>query len=351
MYAILPSITCILLSRLLYTLALPKWWQSQGRTSPPANSLRSKNGISNHMLQAGGPQFQKTLCLLIKIIWEVEIYQYDWSKALVQPIYKGDAKPRVDLASYRGIYLTCMTTKLFEGILNQRLTEFTTRHESLTPFQFGSKKGFQTHDAIYTMLATIRNNQQFDQSPTYCAFIDFSTAYPSVHRNRLSSILRDHNIQGKMWMLLTGTYHLVQVRVLHPLLGPNRFTPIQRGLPEGSRLSPILFGIFMSELLRQLQKDFPHACTYTSKGNIWLGAITYVDDLVLISKSPHELQAMLNTCQSWCEKSRVEINLENTKIMIFNSRLQQTSRQPSHTWSITAQYLPRDPPKRQQLLK
>jgi hypothetical protein len=143
-----------------------------------------------------------------------------------------------------------------------------------------------------------------------------------------------------MWRLLTSTYHLVQVRVLHPLLGPNRFTPIQRGLPEGSRLSPILFGIFMSELIRQLEKDFPHAYTYTSKGNIWLGAIAYVDDLVLISKSPHELQAMLNTCQSWCEKSRVEINLEKTKIMIFNSRLQQTPKQPSHTWSITVQYLP-----------
>jgi hypothetical protein len=42
----------------------------------------------------------------MKIIWEVEIYPHDWSKALVQPIYKGDAKPRVDPASYRGIYLT-----------------------------------------------------------------------------------------------------------------------------------------------------------------------------------------------------------------------------------------------------
>ena len=137
------------------------------------------------------------------------------------------------------------------------------------------------------MLATIRNNQQFDQSPTYCAFIDFSTAYPSVHRNRLSSILHDHNIQGKMWRLLTSTYHLVQVRVLHPLLGPNRFTPIQRGLPEGSRLSPILFGIFMSELLRQLEKDFPHAYTYTSQGNIWIGVIAYVDDLWYSSVNLH----------------------------------------------------------------
>jgi hypothetical protein len=53
-----------------------------------------------------------------------------------------------------------MTTKLFEGILNQRLTEFTTQQDSLTPYQFGSKKGYQTHDAIYTLLAAIRSNQQ-----------------------------------------------------------------------------------------------------------------------------------------------------------------------------------------------
>jgi hypothetical protein len=37
--------------------------------------------------------------------------------------------------------------------------------------------------------------------------------------------------------------------------------------------------------------------------------------------------------------------------MILNSRLQQTSKQPSHTWSITAQYLPRDHPQKTTTLK
>jgi hypothetical protein len=112
-----------------------------------------------------------------------------------------------------------MTTKLFEVILNERLTDFTTQHDTLTPYQFGSKKGHQTHDAIYALLATIRNNQQFDNSPSYCAFIDFSTSYPCVHRNRLTNILHDSKIQGQVWRLLTSTYHLVQVRVLQPPLG------------------------------------------------------------------------------------------------------------------------------------
>jgi len=62
-----------------------------------------------------------------------------------------------------------MTTKLFEGILNEGLVNFTIKHGTLTPFQFGSNRGHQTHDAIYSLLATIHNNQQFDNSPTYCA--------------------------------------------------------------------------------------------------------------------------------------------------------------------------------------
>jgi hypothetical protein len=100
-----------------------------------------------------------------------------------------------------------MITKLFEGILNERLADFTAKHDTLTPFQFGSKRGHQTHDATYSLLTTIRNNQQFDHSPTYCAFIEPSTAYPSVHRNRLTSIMYHAQIQGKLWRLLSSTYH------------------------------------------------------------------------------------------------------------------------------------------------
>jgi hypothetical protein len=127
------------------------------------------------------------------VIWDHEIYPYEWSNALIQPIYKRDAKSRLP-AFYRGIYLTCMTTKLFEGILNEGLVNFTIKHGTLTPFQFGSNRGHQTHDAIYSLLATICNNQQFDNSPTYCASIDFSTAYTSVHRSRLTNILQHAQI-------------------------------------------------------------------------------------------------------------------------------------------------------------
>ena len=37
------------------------------------------------------------------------------TQALVQPVYKGDAKLRADPASYQGIYLTGMATKLLKA--------------------------------------------------------------------------------------------------------------------------------------------------------------------------------------------------------------------------------------------
>ena len=50
-----------------------------------------------------------------------------------------------------------MTTKLFECILNQRVVDLATKHDTLARFQFGYKKGHQTHDNIYSLMKRIRD--------------------------------------------------------------------------------------------------------------------------------------------------------------------------------------------------
>ena len=86
--------------------------------------------------------------------------------------------------SYRGIYLLNTLTKLFEGLMEARLSKFTEFNDTLTPSQQGSRIFRQTHDAMYALIATIQERSQYG-SPSYCCFIDFATAYPSVHRERL----------------------------------------------------------------------------------------------------------------------------------------------------------------------
>jgi len=91
--------------------------------------------------------------------------------------------------SYQGIYLLNTLTKLFEGLTEARLSKSTELHDTLTPSQQGSRITRQTHDTIYALIATIQERSQYG-FPSYCCFIDFNTAYPSVHRERLGLTLK-----------------------------------------------------------------------------------------------------------------------------------------------------------------
>ena len=183
----------------------------------------------------------------------------DWQLSLLQSIYKGHDKDKTDPASYRGKYHNETLAKLCEGLLLARLTTHTKLDNPLTSNQLGTKPCTQTHDATYSLISTIQYNKYTRQKPTYVAFVDCSTAYPSVHRDGLSSILLHSGIVGHMWHHLRARIDNIRLRVLHPNIQGHQTFDILCGLPEGSRLSPTLFGIFVADLIHELQIKFPHA--------------------------------------------------------------------------------------------
>jgi len=227
--------------------------------------------------------------------------------------------------------------------MEARLSKFTELNDTLTPSQQGSRITRQTHDAIYALIATIQERSQCG-FPSYCCFIDFATAYPSVHRERLGLTLQKCKITGKIWHLLKENSRSVRVRVLHALIDQKDAVDILHGLPEGSRLSPTLFGICVAELILELRAKFPllQFPQIISIDDInWIGAFIFVDDMVLIAKSPAQLQSMIDACQDWAERSRMRINNEKTEDMMFY----ETPPQRASTFHITTRFPLSQPPR------
>jgi len=251
------------------------------------------SGITNQMLQVGDADFQSLLLLLFNSIWGSHVQPTNWQLSLMQPIYKGHDKDKTDPASCRGKYHNDTLDKLFEGLLLSRLTTHTEVDNTLTSNQLGTKPCTQTHDAIYSLISTFQYNKYTLQKPTYVTFVDYSTAYPSVHRDRLSSILLHNGIVVHMWHHLRSRIDNIRLRVLHPNIQEHQTVDILRVLPEGRHLSPTLFGIFVADLIHELQTKFPHAVINLAPGlqhngttQIWIGGLLYVDDLALMSTCP-----------------------------------------------------------------
>jgi len=82
----------------------------------------------------------------------------------------------------------------------------------------------------------------------------------SVHRDGLSSTLLKNDIRGNMWHHLRARFD----KVIRPGISARHTGDILTGLPEGSRLSPTLFGIFVADLVYELRAKFPHCGQYLS---------------------------------------------------------------------------------------
>jgi len=116
---------------------------------------------------------------------------------------------------------------------------------------------------------------------------------------------------------------------------------ILRSLPEGSQLSPTLFDPCVAELILELRIKSPllKSSEFTSIDNLnWIGAFRYFDDMVLIARSPAQLQFMMNACEDRAERSRMRINHEKTEVMLFCETPSQRASRISFTFHITTRF-------------
>lgn len=250
-----------------------------------------------------------------------------WNSSLVIFVRKANKESYLLPGSYRPLTVSSYIGKIMERVMQKRLILYCQQNNVIDSAQEGFLPNKNTSRYLYQMTASIMEARR-QKLQAMLLLIDFQKAFDSVPVSSMIFKLRQHGINGLFLRLIhsflnSGTVNLK----VNDFMGPQRSVG-KYGLPQGSVLSPILFIIYVADLL--IVQNLPEnviECTLIFK---------YADDgSVLITGKDtkdcqNKMQDICNYLSAWCFRWRLAVNCDKDKteaiiIKSKNSPIQDSS--------------------------
>ena len=268
------------------------------------------DGLTGEIFKSSYDILSPFLLRLFNVVFSSGCYPTQWSEGLITPIHKKGSLD--DVNNYRGIALINILSKIYSHLLNNRLLKWAEQNEKLSDCQFGFQRNKSTVDCIFifhALISKILSNSE----KLYCCFIDYQKAFDLVNRGFLWKKLIRNECSSKMILALQAMYKSVKACVRYKNRCSSYFD-IHAGVKQGDPLSPVLFILFINDILDSLANE-NDATLAIDEMNLFM--LLYADDAVLFSKSAETLQNMLNRLHTYSSIWGLKVNTEKTKIMIF----------------------------------
>ena len=272
--------------------------------SLPSNKAPGMDKISSRILKDSLPSTLTTITHIVNNSFVTNTFARAWKTAEVTPILKC-GNPDVP-NNYRPISLLPIVSKVTERLVHGQLMEHLIRNNKLAAHQSGNRKLHSTETAL--LYVTDQLLQAMDNKKvSIMVLLDMSKAFDSIRHDILLSKLQNLDFsQGALnWFQSYLSNRQQCVRIGDAV---SKVLPLEFGVPQGSILGPVLFTIYVNDLL-----SVPKRCLSAS----------YVDDCKLyLSFSPAELPTSilalnedLTRISQWCCKNSLLINPDKTKVL------------------------------------
>lgn len=207
--------------------------------------------------------------------------------------------------------LTSVAMKVFEHIVLEHLKSITS--PLIDSLQFAYRQNRSTDDAVN--LALHYTLQHLETRNTYARmlFIDFSSAFNTIHPLKLYSKLQDMNITNSLclWILdlLRNRSQVVKINntTSHPVI-------ISTGVPQGCILSPWLFSLFTNNL---------------RSNSSLIRIVKYADDTTIVGlikgDNGDTYRMEVEKALYWCRSNNLVLNEKKTAEMIIDFRTKKIS--------------------------
>ena len=266
------------------------------------------DGIHPLILKRAATALSTPLSAIFNKSYTSSMVPSQWLTAHVTPIYKNSGS-RLNTENYRPISLTSILCKIYESILKDEMLLHLQRKNLIR----GNQHGFLPKKSTQSCLIEIFHDWSLafnEKQNVDCIFIDFKKAFDSIAHQKL---LYKLSLYGFAPLVLNWIKSFLSGRTQQVKLGPYHILSSIRscssGVPEGSVLGPLLFIIFINDLVDM--------CHY---GSLKM----YADDATLYARvntleDAKKLQADLDNIYHWSIAWQLHLNIKKCLFMRLRS--------------------------------
>ena len=217
------------------------------------------------------------------------------------PLLKGQKDPSKS-DSYRAIASSSLLLKLFELCVLQVWGD---RLHSDT-VQFGFKRGCGTSSATWLVQEVLQHFLK-DGSKPIAVVIDCSKAFDLAKFDVLfTRLLTDRRVPAIVVRVLAFSYQEQLAWVRWGRGCTSSTFGIANGTRQGSVASPAFWSVYLDPLFSELWREGV-GCHL---GGLWMGAVGYADDVILLAPSRAAAQLMLRTCERFAGANNIRFSTD-----------------------------------------